>query len=49
MVVFRKCLIGRQNICPKLRGSDQISMYESLGYYATNIIMKKDIGNLIKH
>ncbi len=25
-----------------------ISMYESLGYYATNIIMKKDIGNGIK-
>jgi ribosomal protein S18 acetylase RimI-like enzyme len=25
-----------------------ISMYESLGYYATNIIMKKDIGNVIK-
>ncbi|MCL4480899.1 MAG: GNAT family N-acetyltransferase [Candidatus Thermoplasmatota archaeon] len=25
-----------------------ISMYESLGYYATNIIMKKDLGNLIK-
>ena len=24
-----------------------ISMYESLGYYATNIIMKKDIRNVI--
>ena len=23
-----------------------ISMYESLGYYATNIIMKKDLGNV---
>ena len=25
-----------------------ISMYESLGYYATNIIMKKELGNSVK-